>query len=68
MTYEYPCEWELGLCRYYPIPLKINMDLYNKYKDYIYKKYPKITLCGRLGEYKYLNMDQIIESALNIKL
>lgn len=68
MTYEYPCEWEFGLCRYYPIPLKLNIDLYNKYKDYIGKKYPKIIPCGRLGEYKYLNMDQVIKLALNIKI
>jgi len=45
----------------YPIINEENTRLYNKYLDYS-KKYPNLFLCGRLAEYKYYNMDLVIES------
>lgn len=50
---------------YYPVPSKENIELYNKYK--IYTEYEENTIfVGRLASYKYFNMDQAIENALNI--
>lgn len=68
ITYEYPTEWTKGLERYYPIPSPESEELYNKYKEYLKNKYPNIIPCGRLGEYKYLNMDQIVKKALDFKI
>lgn len=62
---EYPQDFEIGKNhRYYPINNEINDDLFKKYKEYSKKK--NILLCGRLGLYKYYNMDQAIASALKV--
>lgn len=56
LTYEYPREYKLGMERYYPIVSEENINLYNKYinidKDIIFG--------GRLGSYKYLDMDKVV--------
>ncbi|MDR3290150.1 MAG: UDP-galactopyranose mutase [Rickettsiales bacterium] len=49
--------------RYYPIPNKKNQDLYNKYID---EKPQNVYFLGRLGEYKYYNMDVSIKKALDL--
>ena len=54
----YPC---------YPINSKKNNEIYTKYVSFIKEYYPNIILGGRLGLYRYLNMDKIIELALTIK-
>lgn len=66
LTYEFPEQYKYGLIPYYPIPNKQNNELYNKYLDL--NKNSNIILGGRLGLYKYLNMDKIIEIALNLDL
>lgn len=66
--FEYPYEFNFDdkeLERYYPIPQAQNIDMYLKYKNDV-DKFTNIILLGRLAEYKYYNMDQIIENALNI--
>lgn len=63
ITKEYPIEWTQGLELYYPINDKVNTELYDKYSA-LAKKEPKITFCGRLGEYKYYDMDKVIEQVL----
>ena len=50
---------------YYPIPKEENNNLYNKYHQEA-KKIKSVTFCGRLADYKYYNMDQIVARALNI--
>lgn len=50
-------------CPYYPIQNKENEKLYNQYKDLL-KDYPQIHLLGRLAEYKYYNMDEVILKSL----
>ena len=52
---------------YYPVPNKKNLELYEKYKKLANEeqKNNKIFFVGRLANYKYFNMDQAIENALN---
>ena len=48
---------------YYPIFTDANQKLFQKYDDYA-KQFPNITLLGRLAEYKYYDMDDIVERVL----
>jgi UDP-galactopyranose mutase len=48
---------------YYPIPQQENTDLYLKYKV-LASQQKEVTFIGRLAEYKYYNMDQVVSSAL----
>ena len=50
---------------YYPIPNDANFELYEKYRKDV-EKIPNLYLCGRLAHYKYYNMDQALESALEL--
>lgn len=50
---------------YYPIPKESNAELYEKYREEALK-YPRLTLVGRLAEYKYYDMNNIIERALDV--
>ena len=61
---EYSSEWKLGKEAYYPINDSKNNILYNKYKN-LAEKEKKVIFGGRLGEYKYYDMDAVIRSALN---
>jgi UDP-galactopyranose mutase len=63
ITKEYPQDWTLGGDRYYPINNSYNNDLYEKYKLLV-KKQNNIVFGGRLAEYKYYDMHQIIGSAM----
>ncbi|MBK8945844.1 MAG: UDP-galactopyranose mutase [Ignavibacteriae bacterium] len=44
---------------YYPIPTNQNEELYKKYKTEA-EKIENVFFCGRLAEYKYYNMDQVV--------
>lgn len=60
ITYEYPCEYTKGYNEpYYPFPDKKNIALAKKYKQLAAKESNTIFL-GRLGTYKYMNMDETI--------
>lgn len=48
---------------YYPIPRKENQELYNKYRD-LAAELPDVYFTGRLGTYKYYNMDQVVAQSL----
>ena len=61
---EYSSEWRKGDEPYYPVNDEKNSILYLKYKELADKEKNAI-FGGRLGEYKYYDMDQVIESALN---
>lgn len=60
---EYSSEWNVGDEPYYPVNDEKNSALYQKYKDLAAKE-DKIIFGGRLGEYKYYDMDAVIASAL----
>lgn len=64
ITYEYPDEWSLGKESYYPVNDDKNNAVYNKYKD-LSEKDTNVIFGGRLAEYKYYDMHQIIASALH---
>ena len=60
---EYSKEWEEGDEPYYPVNDDKNNRLYLSYKE-LAKKEENVIFGGRLGEYKYYDMDTVIESAL----
>lgn len=64
VTYEYPCEWNESKEAYYPINDEKNCKLYTEYKK-LASKEKKVIFGGRLAEYKYYNMNDIVEKLLN---
>ena len=60
---EFSSEWKPGDEPYYPVNDEKNGALYNKYKE-LAEKEINIVFGGRLGEYKYYDMDAVIASAL----
>jgi len=63
ITREYPADWKIGDEAYYPINDSKNNDLYNKYFE-LSKTLNNVIFGGRLGMYKYYDMDDVIEQAL----
>jgi UDP-galactopyranose mutase len=64
IAYEYPKEFIEGKNeRYYPIISQRNIELYEKYKQES-DNLKKTFFLGRLGEYKYYNMDQVVDRVL----
>ena len=60
---EYSSEWKPGDEPYYPVNDERNSKLYEAYKTLAAKE-PDVIFGGRLGEYKYYDMDQVIAAAL----
>ncbi|RZS92693.1 UDP-galactopyranose mutase [Cuneatibacter caecimuris] len=60
---EYSTDWEEGMEPYYPVNDARNQALYQKYAEKAAGD-PNIIFGGRLGEYKYYDMDKVIESAM----
>ena len=60
---EYPDKWVKGKEAYYPINNETNNELYNKYAE-LASNDSKVIFGGRLGQYKYYDMDKVIASAL----
>ncbi len=60
---EYSSEWKPGDEPYYPVNDEENLSLYAQYRALAEEK-PKLVVGGRLGDYKYYDMDQVIASAL----
>ena len=63
ITKEYPVDWEEGMEPYYPINDEENNALYARYVERAAKE-PNVIFGGRLGMYKYYDMDKCIEAAL----
>lgn len=63
ITREYPAKWNKGDEPYYPINNEKNNEMYNKYKE-LADKEAKVIFGGRLAEYKYYDMHNVIEQAL----
>ena len=62
ITREYPVDWKEGMEPYYPINDANNQELYQKYAE-LANKEENVLFGGRLAEYKYYDMDKVIESA-----
>ena len=65
ITKEYPSEWKEGDEPYYPVNNERNNELYLRYKELVAKE-EKVIFGGRLGEYKYYDMDKVIEKILKM--
>jgi UDP-galactopyranose mutase len=65
ITREYPVDWKHGDEPYYPMNDDKNNSLYASYKE-LAKEFKGVSFGGRLGQYKYYNMDQIIREALDL--
>ena len=65
ITREYPADWKPGDEPYYPVNDEKNGLLYAKYKE-LADKETGVIFGGRLGEYKYYDMDTTIASVLNM--
>lgn len=61
---EYSAAWEQGKEPYYPVNDEKNNNLYKKYRELANKEI-NVIFGGRLGEYKYYDMDEVIAAALN---
>ena len=62
---EYSSEWKLGDEPYYPVNDERNEKLYKQYQR-LAENEKDIIFGGRLGEYKYYDMDAVIASALQL--
>ena len=65
ISYEYPTEWQEGMEPYYPVNDEENTALYARYKEQADTR-PDVIFGGRLGQYKYYDMDKVIRSALDV--
>lgn len=67
LTYEYPCAHEPGITNpFYPIPSPSTETLYQQYLDLTKPLINRVLFAGRLGSYRYLNMDAAVAQALSI--
>lgn len=66
ITREYPSDWHPGQEAYYPVNNDRNQKLYQKYAMLAKREFNTI-FGGRLAEYKYYDMDDVIRSALYLK-
>ena len=66
ISYEYPAPYDAKTTEpYYPVNDAVNNGIFDQYKK-LANEDPKVIFGGRLAEYKYYDMHQIIESALNL--
>ena len=65
ITREYPSDWKQGMEPYYPVNDERNQALYQKYAEKA-REEGRVIFGGRLGEYKYYDMDKVIASAFNL--
>lgn len=64
ITREYPQVWKRGHEAYYPVNSERNNRLYEKYVSFVSHRYPSVCLGGRLGHYRYYDMDDAISAAM----
>lgn len=64
ITREYPINWEKGAEPYYPVNDDKNQQLYGRYRA-LADREKKVIFGGRLGEYRYFDMDAVVAAALS---
>ena len=64
ITREYPADWHRGDEPYYPINNQRNNELYKQYAKLASEEVNNVIFGGRLGQYRYYNMDQVLHAAL----
>ena len=60
---EYSSEWSVGMEPYYPVNDEKNTALYQAYRE-LAEKEENVIFGGRLGDYKYYDMDKVVAAAL----
>lgn len=65
VTKEFPASWQPGGEPFYPINDAANASLYEKYKE-LASEHPNIIFGGRLGSYRYYDMDKVVAAALDL--
>ena len=65
ITREYPKEWSRGDEPYYPVNDQHNSELYEKYAQRATQE-KNVLFGGRLGQYKYYDMDKVVRAALTM--
>ena len=69
IQFEFPTEYDINNeeqnIPYYPVHLKKNKKIYDKYYE-LSLEYDNITFIGRLAEYKILQIDEVVEKVLNL--
>jgi UDP-galactopyranose mutase len=63
LTHEYPADYSSGKEPYYPVNDANNQARFKKYQE-LAERIPHIYFGGRLAEYRYYDMHQVIASAL----
>ena len=61
---EYSSEWSVGMEPYYPVNDEKNNALFEEYKK-LAEKEENVIFGGRLGDYKYYDMDKVVAEALD---
>lgn len=67
VTYEYPADYVSGMEKYYTVNDDKNNELARKYKE-LQQKEENVIFGGRLAEYKYYDMDDVIKAALDVEI
>lgn len=67
VTFEYPADYKEGMEKYYTINDDKNNELADKYRE-LADKEKNVIFGGRLAEYKYYDMDDVIKKALDLEL
>jgi UDP-galactopyranose mutase len=65
ITREYPLEWKAGLEPYYPVNDDRNMKIFRQYRE-LANRETDVLFGGRLAEYRYYDMHQVIGAALSM--
>lgn len=65
ITREYPTAWEQGMRPYYPVNDQNNQQLYERYRALAAQE-SHVVFGGRLGQYRYYDMDKVMEAALKL--
>lgn len=65
ITREYPADWSKGMRPYYPVNDERNQALYERYRALAANE-ANVIFGGRLGHYKYYDMDKVVEAALEL--
>lgn len=65
ITREYPAEWQRGDEPYYPVNNEKNNALYARYRE-LAEQEKNVLFGGRLGQYRYYDMDKVIAAALDM--
>jgi UDP-galactopyranose mutase len=64
VTHEYPQAWSPGMPEFYPVATEDNQQLFRRYRSRADELSSRLSFGGRLGEYRYYDMHQVIGSAL----